>query len=440
MVTRTFLMALALGCAPESPETTTPGPGSSSSTSSTPEPSTPTPTTTDVPYEAAFYPADRVQSPLSDFVVDGLHAIAALGEGRQEDVFAKVGASSTVSRNTLYCFADDPIDLGAHTELTTALETFLDGDAAGATPFDRVTLAAISGRTAGWAIDGPFQDELAAINPRFSLVHYGTNDMGMGATYHSALHPFYDNLDALVQISIDNGTIPVLFGISPRLDNAAANEWVSTYNAAIRGLAQRWQIPFIDLYLATEHLDGQGMSGDGLHLEGFSDGACLLTAEGLEHGYNIRNLIALEALDRMYRTVLLDDGALDDAIGVPGSGGPDDPWQIGTLPFSHGDDTSASPWSEVDVWDCDDADESGPEVYYELEIAEATGVRAVVVDPGDPDIDIHLLDATGACVDRAHQLLEVDLEPGVWRFALDSWTDGDGVPHSGEYQLVVVEM
>ena len=397
-------------------------------------------TSTDALGEATLYPADQVHSPLTPSVITALATAFDRDRVRQADVFAKVGASSTVSHNTLYCFAQDPIALGEHTALQEALDTFLGGNAAGTTPFDRDTLAAISGKTASWAIDGPLQDEIAAIQPRFALVHYGTNDMNMGLTYHSALHPFYENLDALVQISLDEGTIPVLFGISPRLDSDAANLWVSTYNATIRGLAQRWQVPFVDLYTATNHLENQGMSGDGLHLEAYSGGACDLTAEGLAHGYNVRNLIALQTLDRLNRTLVLDEAAPDARVELAGTGGPDAPWEVPSLPFSHSTDTRDSPWSEVDVWDCDDADESGPEVYYTLEISQTTEIRAVLLDPGDTDIDIHLLDDSGTCVDRAHQLLERTLEPGTWRIALDSWSDAEGVAQSGMYQLVVVAM
>ena len=427
-----LLWLACFGCSPD-PDS---GPRNVDTGSGSTAPTTPA----EAPTGPTLYPAGQTHSPLTPAVVTGLRSSFETHPDQQADVFAKVGASSTVSQNTLYCFARDPIDLGTHTALQEALDHFLEGDAAGTTPFDRDTLAAISGRTAGWAIDGPLQDELGTIQPRFALVHYGTNDMNMGLTYHSALHPFYENLDALVQIALAEGTIPVLFGISPRLDSDAADLWVSTYNTTIRGLAQRWQLPFVDLHYATSDLDGYGMAGDGLHLEAYPDGACILSPDALAHGYNVRNLIALEALDRLYRTLLLEDEAPDARMELTGEGSPALPWQVPSLPFAHSADTETSPWSEVDVWDCDDADESGPEHYYALEITETTALRAVVLDPGDPDIDIHLLDESGACVDRAHQLLERTLEPGSWTLALDSWTDAEGEVRAGAYQLVLVAL
>src|SRR5690606_26088033 len=103
--------------------------------------------------------------------------------------------------------------------------------------------------------------------------------------------------------------------ISRRGDSVAADRWVDAWNAAIRGMAQDRQVPFIDLERATRHLDGYGLAGDGLHLNGYSGGACRLTSAGLEYGYNVRNLIVLESLDRIHRA--LDLGEAPPDAGVP---------------------------------------------------------------------------------------------------------------------------
>ena len=76
-----------------------------------------------------------------------------------------------------------------------AVTHFSDGDAGGGSPFDRASLAVMSGRTAGWAISGtpsPLAQEIEAIDPQMALVEYGTNDMNMGLTHASAMC-FYDN-------------------------------------------------------------------------------------------------------------------------------------------------------------------------------------------------------------------------------------------------------
>ncbi len=394
------------------------------------------------PYAPVLYGDDGIQSPITPFVADTLSALATAG---QPDVFMKVGASSTASQATLYCFASDATtDLGASTDLADTLAFFRAGDAAGSTPFDRDTVAAVSGMNAGWAISGdpsPIGEEIAAIDPRLAVVHYGTNDMGLGTTHDSAMPGFYRNMTDLLDGLIDQGILPILTGISPRGDSASANEWAETYNALIRGLAQARQIPFIDLHLATWDLDGHGLSGDGLHLESYSGGPCVLTDEGLEHGYNVRNLIVLDALDRVQRVLDGEDPPDDDLPVLEGAGTFDDPFAIPGLPFTNARDSRDASQAELDEYTgCDyDADESGPEWIYELTLAERTAIRASVLDGEGVDIDLHLLDGTGEddCLSRSDRTLETTLDAGTYFFALDTYVSS-GEEQGGDFLFLVL--
>jgi hypothetical protein len=240
------------------------------------------------PATAVLYPADRVHSPITPFVADRLAEIAGVDAALRDDVFMKAGASSTVSTSTLYCFAGSDVDLADHGALGATLDFYLGGDAAGSTPFDRDTEAAEIGVHAGWAIDGdpsPLEIEIGAIQPRLALVHYGANDMGWGATYADALDLFFVNMSTIADMLEQRGIVPVLTGISRRGDSDSADRWVDAWNATIRGIAQDRQTPFLDLELATRELEGYGLASDGLHLESYSDGACIFTEAGLDHGY-----------------------------------------------------------------------------------------------------------------------------------------------------------
>lgn len=394
----------------------------------------------------ARYSAGEVHSPITPHVLERWEAVVATDPDLKEDVFAKVGASSTVSSSTLYCFAGSSVDLGEHGHLEPTWSYYLGGDADGSTPFDRTTLAARSGMSAGWAISGdpsPLESELDALEPRLALVHYGTNDMGLGSTYASAMPSYYENMMALIETSVDRGVIPVLTGITRRADSASADLWVPSYNAVIRGMAQAWQIPFIDLFEAVDHLDGYGLAGDGLHLEGYSGGACVLTEEGLGHGYNIRNLIVLESFDRI-RRARFEEGALDSPHPpLGGLGSPEDPWRVDRFPFVDYRSTSDSPHDAVDAYPaCDsDADESGPEWTYRIDLDEETALRFIVLDRGDVDIDLHLLGDSAdpsTCVDRDHRVIERTLAAGIHHLTLDSWVDGGGVSREGEYLLAIL--
>lgn len=398
------------------------------------------------PYEPIRYPDGRVHSPVTPYVADQWRAYADSSAEPHDDVFLKAGASSTVSGNTLYCFAsEDSTDLRAHASLAGALAYFRGGDAAGSDPFGRDTLAAESGRSAAWVVGGspsPLDQEWDAINPRWALVHYGTNDMNLGATHGSAMVSFHEAMMTLVDDMLGRGTVPVLFGITRRGDSATANLWVESYNAVIRGMAQSRQVPFIDLYEAIDPLPEHGLSSDGIHLRAFGDGACRLTEEGLQWGYNMRNLVALESLDRGMAVVVDDAISLDeDAPRFSGDGTPEDPILVDAFPFAHSGDTTRAPTQEIDAYPpCDDADESGPEIRYRLELDAPTPLRIIVLDREDADVDVHVLEADGdgdACLARADRRIEGELPAGTWDIVVDTWSSG-GDTFAGEYLLVVL--
>lgn len=402
----------------------------------------------DPPIDAPeVYPPGRTHSPVTPWVADRLRDIAMARADRYEDVFMKVGASSTVSPSTLYCFASDVVDLGEHAPLDPTLQYFLGGEASGSTPFDRDTLAAEAGRTASWAIEGdpsPLQEELDLLHPRVALVHYGANDMGQAASYGAALQAFFLSMSTLHDTLAVQGVVPIVFGITRRGDNATADRWVGTFNAALRGLAQSRQTPFVDLHHAIDPLPGNGLGPDGLHLEAYPGGACILDEVGLEHGYNMRNLVALEALDRATAILVDDVDALDDpAESRPGSGTRADPIEIdpAALPFADARDTARIGRTTVDAYGCGTRDESGPEVWYRLELPEDQRLRIVVLDREGVDVDVQLLDATGdpgaGCVERDDRLLEAPLQAGVWHIVVDTWSGADG-PLPGPYLLLVV--
>ena len=315
----------------------------------------------------------------------------------------------------------------------------------GSDPFDRDTLAAESGRSAAWVVGGspsPLAQEWDAISPRWALVHYGTNDMNLGATHGSAMVPFHEAMMTLVDDMLERGTVPVLFGITRRGDSATANLWVESYNAVIRGMAQSRQVPFIDLYEAIDPLPEHGLSSDGIHLRAFSEGACRLSEEGLQWGYNMRNLVALEGLDRGMAVVVDDAPSLDDDAPLfSGDGTPDDPIRIDAFPFAHSGDTTRATTQEIDAYPpCDDADESGPEVRYRLELDAPTPLRIIVLDREDADVDVHVLEADGdgdACLARADRRIEGELPAGTWDIVVDTWSSG-GDTFAGEYLLVVL--
>jgi len=397
------------------------------------------------------YPTDRVHSPLTAYVVENLRAIAAIDETRQDDVFAKIGASSLDSSRMLTCFAGDEVDRALMSaESVDALDLFLGGDAGGEDPFSRDAISAVSGKTAAWVIDGdpsPLEQELSETHPRFGLIEYGTNDMGMGSTYGSAMIPFADALVTLVDTLIFAGVIPVLHTNRARLDSVSADQWVETYNAVIRGVAQGRQVPLLDQFGLLEPLPDFGLGSDGLHMSAYKeDGVpqtCRFHTEGLTYGYNARNLATMDALARL--TSVITDGldALDASPGVSlGDGTLGSPFVIDGLPFTAMRNTEDSSQAHLDTYSgcAADQDESGPEHIYQLTLDSPTRLRALVLDQGEVDVDIHLLNETATvegCMARHDRLWEGTLGAGTYYFSLDTYVSA-GVAKPGEYLFVLV--
>ena len=99
--------------------------------------------------------------------------------------------------------------------------------------------------------------------------------------------------------------------------------------------------------------------------------------------------------------------------------------------------TAASSEDRFDRYDaCSTADESGPEIVYRLEVPRPGTLHVWLVDRGTVDVDVHLLDASGAatgCIARDNQELSVAVVAGTYFLVLDSWVDAGGVARAGEY-------
>jgi hypothetical protein len=393
------------------------------------------------------YPAEALRSPITASVAERMHQIAARRE-RDDRVFMKVGASGTVSRNLLYCAAGESpyrVDLGTHEGLQATLDGFRGGDAAGTTPFDRVTLAAQIGKTAKWVMTGspsPLTRETSALDPRFAFVNYGTNDMELASSYAAALPLFAENLERLLDTLESGGIVPIVSGLNPRTDRAEATRWVPTFDAVTRGLVEARQLSYLSLYRAGWPLADHGLGGDGLHGTAYSEGGttqpCVFTESALAWSYNLRNLLSIEALDAARRIVVEGDVSAETPPLAPvtGSGSAADPFVIDRLPFSHAYDTTRGV-SAVGRYACSGSHQGGPEIHYRLDLSAGTPVRAVVLDRGSVDVDVHLISAGGDCLARGDSIADTTLSAERHEVVVDTYVSAE-TPRAGRYLLVVL--
>lgn len=382
---------------------------------------------------AARY-GDAEHSPLSRSVVEGLRAIRAAHGELHDDVFAKVGASNTVNTGFVTCFDGNGVDFAGH-DVDGALDEtramFSAGDAAGASPWDRVSSAA----TVGWSAFAPMQGsprpvdvEVEALAPAFAVVMFGTNDIQL-----RNITRYADDMLALTDALLARGVIPLISSVPPRDDDASADVEVPRYALVARMVAEARQVPFMDLNRVLRPLPDHGVGSDGIHMNADPRGACHFDDDGLGFGFNRRNLLTLEALDAVRRTVVDGEDSFDDAGPARrGTGTAADPIVVDQLPFTATSTTTSMP-ALVDAYDCSGADEGGPEVEAIVTLDAPGRLHALVFDQGDVDVDVHVL-AGDHCLGRNDKEVALDVDAGTYRVVYDTFV---GDAHAGDFQTVV---
>jgi hypothetical protein len=400
----------------------------------------------------ARYFTGGLHSPINCSVAANLRQITSRGHALEEDVFMKVGDSITQSTNFMHCFADETPDLAAtgQSHLTEAHAHFLSGNASGTTPFDRASESALSSQNALWAISGdpsPLMAEVTAIGPQYAVVMFGTNDLWYGGDDSDVPRKYRwytENMLTLVDTLLEQGVVPILSSIPPHNGSVTwFHDLVPALNGIVQTMAQARQIPFVDYYSALLPLPDNGLGGDGIHPNRMAyNQRCNFTADGLLHGYNMRNLVSFEALDRAW-SVTRAEGALaaleaDATAGLAGGGSAADPFVMDALPFGDSRDLTVSPNKDMASYgSCGASLLDGAEHVYSMEVTAPTPVRAVVVDDAATDVDLMLLSGSAdgsACVQAEDTMIETTLAPGTWYFVVDT----EDATTAGEYLFTVV--
>ena len=381
------------------------------------------------PSTTVLYPRDTRHSPLPPALALRLQTIAATS-AQAEDVFAKVGDSITVADEFLDCFATNQVELGAHAALAPTLAYFLAGNAAGTSPFARTSFAASSGKTASWAVQGtpsPLDRELTLLAPRIAVVLFGTNDTRLGRP----LDEFGRSLWTIVDESLARGVIPILSTIPPNTGYPVADARIPLFNDAVRAIAQGRGVPLVDLHHALTPLPNRGISQDGIHPSAYPAGACKLTSAGLQYGYNVRNLLTLEALART-RAALTGSAPDANASTREGTGSIADPIRA-TLPVS---DLGTTRDADAVLDGCGAGPTTGHAVVYRLDLLAPAILDAHVIDRGSTDVDVHVyagsLAASGCVATGASQV-----STPVGAGPIFVVVSGHTAPGDGEYLLIV---
>jgi hypothetical protein len=103
------------------------------------------------------------------------------------------------------------------------------------------------------------------------------------------------NMRRIIEISLEWGVIPVISTIPPQFER---DDRVTAYNLILIELANEYDVPLWNYWLALQSLPNRGMSEDGVHPSAppSNAGTTIFTEANLEYGFTVRNLMALEVL------------------------------------------------------------------------------------------------------------------------------------------------
>jgi uncharacterized protein YraI len=260
-----------------------------------------------------------------------IHA-TGLAMGNNPRVFAKVGDSITDTEHFLRQVGWGNYNLRAYSYLRPAV-TFFTADS-----YSRTSHAARGGWTA-WHVLGiekaemssecrpgemPLLCEYRLTKPAAAIIMLGTNDSG-----GLPVDEFNVNMRRIVELTIEQGVIPVLSTIPPKDAYPATDGRVNEFNDVIRQIARDYDVPLIDLFAALQDLPHWGLDADGVHLTWPSNdyaGTCDFTDANLQAGYTVRNLVTLQMLDALWRYVLDESVSSQPVSGASAqTSQPDDP-------------------------------------------------------------------------------------------------------------------
>ncbi len=217
-----------------------------------------------------------------------------LALGNNPGAFSKIGDCGSTPSWFLGDFDRGPrfYSLGEYQELQAVIQQFRFS-------YDRTSLAAKSGFNASsvfvslWsnrsqceANETPLACEYRVNRPSIAFIMLGTNDIW----HQDAFEP---KMRAIIELSIQNGVVPIL------TTKADDGEGDGSINATIARLAQEYQVPLWNFWLAVQPLPDHGLQPDGAHISWganrFDD------PQAMKKGWAVRNLTALQALDAVWR-------------------------------------------------------------------------------------------------------------------------------------------
>ncbi len=255
-------------------------------------------------------PADWQTRPVIPVVSAAARDIYTQGiaQGNDPHAFSKVGDCQNVEAYFLSSF-DHPLeyDLGSYQSLQQTIDNFPGS-------FERSSAAVQAGYTVASALsplwadpaichsdETPLACEARLHNPSLVIISMET----WNRTGKQPVSLYEDYLSQVVEFWIEGGVVPIL------ATKADDKEGDGSINAAIVSVADRYQVPVWNFWLAAQSLPGHGFDpawGDDFHL--LWARSFFNNPDRLRDGWPVRNLTALQALDAVWRQVSVPSQAV----------------------------------------------------------------------------------------------------------------------------------
>jgi hypothetical protein len=224
-----------------------------------------------------------------------LYQLGQVG-GNNPLAFSKIGDGeiSTEWFFTSFDLGDDYYDLGPYQNLNSVIEHFsgsfgrIGMAARRGFNTDRILDPALSDSTLCESGESPLTCELHLHQPAFAILSLGTNQVWQPDEFEKGMRQILDLL-------LSHRVVPIL---STKGDNLEGDHRI---NRTIACLAQEYDVPLWNFWVAIQSLPNHGIQADLEHLTyGITDFG---DAHAMQSAWTVRNLTGLQTLDAVWRGV-----------------------------------------------------------------------------------------------------------------------------------------
>ncbi len=248
------------------------------------------------------------ETPILSPISTAMLAVFQRGQalGNRSDTFTKIGDSLIVDTTYLEPMRLPQYELGPYRHLQPTLQWF--GPSAGPSIAAQIGMTSYTIFDPMWSdpalcnpAESPLDCELRRTAPSVAFILFGQNDVR-----RMPFETFETQISTIVEYLIDNGVIPVLSTFSLHPDDEFLPQGMA-FNSRLVDVAQRYEVPLINLWAASRVLPNYGLDVDNIHMNhsGFSF-IKFDTGHEAQYGVSLQNLLALTVLDDLRREFRMD--------------------------------------------------------------------------------------------------------------------------------------